>query len=144
MRIIRKFEEFIEEGIVKIQNPDLSRAKFLIQESEKGHIFLKELIEKFPINDENANSIVKLGYDIIMELIRAKMLAKGLSASGKGAHEAEVAYLRKLDFGENDVQIADQLRYLRNGITYYGKILDKEYAEKVMKFLDKNRDRLLK
>ncbi|MBU2523381.1 MAG: hypothetical protein KKE23_03780 [Nanoarchaeota archaeon] len=143
MRIIRKFEGFIEDGVVKIQNPDLSRAKFLIQESENGYLFLKELIEKFPINYENANSVVKLCYDIIMELIRAKMLKAGFNASGQGAHEAEVSYLRKLNFDDKDIQTADQLRYFRNGITYYGKILDKEYAEEVLKFLDKIRKKLL-
>jgi HEPN domain-containing protein len=29
------------------------------------------------------------------------------------------------------------LRYYRNGIKYYGTILNKEYAEKVLKFMEK-------
>ena len=69
-----------------------------------------------------------------MELIRAKMLLEGYNASGFGAHEAEVSYLRVLGFNENDVQFADQLRFFRNGMLYYGTILDKEYAEKVVAF----------
>lgn len=63
------------------------------------------------------------------------MLRKGFNSSGQGAHEAEVSYMRKIDFSDNDVRFADQLRYFRNGIVYYGKILDAEYAKKVVKFM---------
>ena len=69
-----------------------------------------------------------------MEVIRARMLLEGYNASGHGAHEAEVSFLRILNLKENDVQFADQLRYFRNGMLYYGTILDKEYAEKVIEF----------
>ena len=49
-------------------------------------------------------------------------------------HEAEVSYLRVLGFGENDVQFADQMRFFRNGMLYYGNLLDKEYTGKVVEF----------
>jgi hypothetical protein len=45
--------------------------------------------------------------------------------------------LREIGFNEKEVQFADQLRYLRNRITYYGKNLDKAYAEQVIEFLNK-------
>ncbi len=72
-----------------------------------------------------------------MELVRAKMLLAGYNSSGQGAHEAEVSYLRELKFSENEIEFANQLRYFRNGITYYGKVFGKEYALKVIDFLDK-------
>lgn len=131
MRLIKEFEEFITQGIVKKQKPDNSRAEFLIKESEKAYKFLIELTQKFLISDDNANSIIKICYDIIMELIRAEMLKKGFNASGEGAHEAEVPYLRKLSFSEIEIQFINELRYYRNSITYYGKILNAEYAQKV-------------
>ncbi len=134
---MKDFEEFIREGIVKKQSPDLSRANFLEKESHKSYSFLKKMIRDLKINDENANSIIKLSYDIIMELIRSKMLEKGLNASGKGAHEGEVAYLRNLGFKENEIEFANKLRYFRNGIMYYGKQLDKDYAKEVCSFMDK-------
>ncbi len=62
------------------------------------------------------------------------MLIWGFNSSGQGAHEAEVSYLRELNFKEQDVQFADQIRYFRNGMLYYGTLLDKEYAEKVINF----------
>ncbi|MDP3758423.1 MAG: hypothetical protein Q8Q86_01780, partial [Candidatus Daviesbacteria bacterium] len=49
----------------------------------------------------------------------------------------EVSYMRKIDFSEADVSFMNELRYLRNGIKYYGKRLDKKYAEKVLKFLNR-------
>ncbi len=64
------------------------------------------------------------------------MLIDGFGTSGKGAHEAEVSYLRKIGFKDQEVEFADRLRYFRNGILYYGKNYDKEYAEKVLKFLN--------
>jgi len=72
-----------------------------------------------------------------MELIRAKMLKEGFNSLGKVAHEAEVSYLRKIGFNDKDVEFSDQLRYFRNGITYYGKIFDEEYAQKVFNYLRK-------
>ncbi len=137
MRIISIFEYFIEEGIVKKQAPDKPRAAFLASESEKSHAFLLEIIRNYGITAQNANTVIKLAYDIIMELIRACMLKEGYNASGLGAHEAEVSYLRKIGFNETDIQFANQMRYFRNGITYYGKQLDTEYAKDVFEFMKK-------
>lgn len=48
--------------------------------------------------------------------------------------KAEVSYLKVLNFNENDVQFANQIRFFRNGRIYYGTVLDKVYAEKVIEF----------
>ena len=137
MNMVKNFSEFVKEGIAKKQQPDLSRAKFLVKESEKSYLFITKIIDTLGVNDDGANSIIKLSYDTIMDLIRAEMLTHGYNSVGQGAHQAEVAYIRELGFSENDVQFADQLRYFRNAIAYYGKTLDKEYAEKVLAFLNK-------
>ncbi len=142
MRPVRNFEEFIEEGIAKKQAPDNPRANFLASESEKSFIFLLEIIRHYGITGQNASTIIKLSYDILMELVRACMLKAGYNASGQGAHEAEVSYLRKTGFKEIDVQFADQMGYFRNGITYYGRPLDDEYAKRVFEFTNKTYPRL--
>lgn len=143
MNPIKNFNDYQKDGIVKKRYPDLSKANFLIKESEKGYSFINSIIKNIGLNEENANSIVKLCYDTLMELIRAKMLLNGYKAVGMGAHEAEVAYLREINFNENDIQFADKLRYNRNGILYYGVIFDKEYAEKVLEFMKKTHPRLM-
>ncbi|MFH1365371.1 MAG: hypothetical protein ABIH28_02195 [archaeon] len=144
MKAIKKFDEFIKQGIVKQQSPDKPRAEFLVKEAKQNYSFVLELINKFEIKNSNANIFIKSCYDVLMELIRAKMLLKGYNASGFGAHEAEVSYLRELGFSERDVQFADQIRFFRNGMLYYGNILDREYAEKVFEFLTKIYPVLLK
>lgn len=142
MRAVRDFEEFIEEGIVRKQSADGSRARFLASESEKSYAFLLEIVKNYGITSQNASTIIKLAYDIIMEMVRACMLKEGYNATGQGAHAAEVSYLRKLGFRENDIQFADQMRSFRNSIMYYGKQLDEEYAKSVFEFLKKAYPRL--
>jgi len=134
---IKNFEEFVQERIAKKQSVDKSRARFLLQESDNSYEFLLEKIKKILLTDKNANDFVKSCHDIIMEIIRANMLLRGYNASGFGAHEAEVSYMRVLGFDEKTVQFADQIRYFRNGMLYYGAMLDKEYAEKVIAFTQK-------
>ncbi|MBI2664883.1 hypothetical protein HYX10_06110 [Candidatus Woesearchaeota archaeon] len=89
------------------------------------------------VDDENANDYVEYCYNIIMFLVRAKMLQQGYASSGQGAHEAEVAFARNMGFGESELQLLDQLRYFRNGILYYGKRFDEGYAKKIVEFTEK-------
>ncbi len=138
MNLPRKFEEYVKEGIVKKQSPNLSRAKFLIEEADKSYLGLKQRIEKIGVNNLNANSIIKDCHDIFLELIRAKMLIGGYNASGFFAHESEVSYMKNIGFSENEVSLMNELRFLRNGILYYGKILDESYAKQIFDFLEKN------
>ena len=134
MRHLKQFQDFVNEGVVKRVAADKERAKSLIKEADRKMKSLNEQLEKIGIKDENANDYVEYCYDIILNLIRAKLLVQGFSATGQGAHEAEISYLRELGFSEKDTMFADQLRYFRNGILYYGTSLDKEYADSVIKF----------
>ena len=136
MIYLRNFEEFLKERIVKKQRIDISRAKSLIEEAQKRNVFLSEMRSKIKISDENANYFIETAYDIIMELIRAKLLADGFNAAGSYAHEAEVSYLRLIGFSEPEVRFTNELRYFRNGIVYYGKRFNSDYANKVIEFLD--------
>ncbi len=142
MKLPKPFREYEKEGIIRKGSPDKSRSEFLANEAGNSFEGLKERIDKIGINDKNSNSIIKDCYDIMMELIRAKMLIKGYKSSGLYAHEAEVSYSKELGFSDIEISFLNELRYFRNGITYYGKILDKEYAEKVLEFLNKVRKKL--
>jgi uncharacterized protein (UPF0332 family) len=134
---LKPFNDFIKDGIVRKQLPDKERAKFLIGEAENSYNSLLDMVKKVGINNINANTFVKNAYDPMMELVRAILLIKGFNSSGSYAHEAEVAYLKELDFSEADVQFANQLRYFRNGVMYYGTILKADYANKVITFVKK-------
>lgn len=144
MRPLRQFEEYAADGIIRRVKKDPQRAKSLIKQSERKINSLKETLQKIGIKTENANDYIENCYDIIMYLIRAKLYLEGYSSSGQGAHEAEVSYLTILGFSEKDVQFADQMRYFRNGILYYGTALDKEYAELAVEFMHKTYSALMK
>ena len=142
MRALRTFEQFLEEGIVRRRSPDSARARSLIDESERRRKFLGEMLSRIGLSDANANYFIENSYDILIELLRAKLVSEGFSSSGKGGHEAEVSYMRKLGFSEPETRFMNDLRYFRNGIKYYGKIFDKGYGKRVLEFLNKAYSRL--
>ena len=142
MKPLKLFEEYLKIGVVKKIKVDFNRAKSLILNSERKINSLNEKLEKIGVRDDNANEYLENCYDSIMLLIRAKLFLEGYNSSGVNAHEAEVSYLRVLGFNENDVQFADRLRYFRNGMLYYGTILDEEYAKRVLEFTKKIYSRL--
>ncbi len=137
MRPLKDFDEFLKSNIIRKRAPDIPRARSLIREAQKRREFLTEIFDKISISDKNANYFIENSYDILIELIRAKFISDGFYASGEGAHEAEVAYMSCMGFPENDVRFMNDLRYFRNGIKYYGKNFDKNYAEKIIEFLNK-------
>lgn len=137
MNLPKDFEEYVRRGIIKKCSVNKSRAEFLIDESEKALRGLNKRVNIMKIDEDNVNSIVKDCYDIIMELIRAKLLLTGYCSGGQFAHEAEVSYLRKCGFSENEVSFINDLRYFRNSATYYGKLLSVEYGKQVVEFTRK-------
>ena len=137
MMPLKTFGEYMKEGTARKQSPDKLRARSLTAESGDSYKILLSFVEKMGMNDNNANHVIKNAYDIIMELIRAKMFSDGFATTGKGAHEAEVSYLAEIGFSGKDVEFANELRYFRNGVVYYGKSLDARYAKKIVNFLDR-------
>lgn len=137
MKPLKNFEGFLSDGTVRKTSPDTLRAKSLVEEAERRNKFLGELLEKIRMDDENANYFIESSYDILISLIRAKLLSEGFSSSGKGAHEAEVSFMRKLGLPEKDVRFMNDLRFYRNGILYYGKQFDADYGRKVLDFMSK-------
>ena len=133
---MKEFKEFVEKNIIKKQTPNKSRARDLYEESERKYKSLNRIIENIGLLEENANDIIEYCYDILISLIRAKLYLEGFKSSGEGSHEAEISYLLELNFSETKTRFMDELRYFRNGIKYYGKRFDTEYAKKVIHFME--------
>lgn len=134
MNLPKAFGEYVKKGVIKKCSIDRQRADFLFTESEKTRRALYKRLERLGIDEDSANSIVKDCYDIVMELIRSKLLLSGYFSSGQFSHEAEVSFFKKLGFQDNEVSFLNDLRYFRNSVTYYGKILDVSYAKRVVEF----------
>ncbi len=144
MNLPFKFDYYIEHGIVKKQSPNPSRAEFLIKEADKSFIGINNRVEKLGIDEFSANSLIKDIHDVIVQKIRAKMLLNGFNASGNFAHEAEVAYMKILNFSDYEASFVNELRKARNGITYYGRMFDNSYAEECYKFMMNINDKLMR
>lgn len=139
---MKEFQEFVRRGTIMKQSPNKSRSRDLSEEAERKEKSLKEIIDKIGLSCGNANDVIEYCYDIIMSLIRAKLYFDGYKSSGVSSHEAEVSYLRNLGFSESEANFMNELRYFRNGIKYYGKRFDEEYAAKVLDFMEKAFSRL--
>lgn len=127
---MRTFEEFLKQGIVKIKKKDEARARDLVEGAEKR----KHVMEKYlPLNQETAIQIIEECYDIIRELLEAKLSRDGYKSY---SHEAVVSYLTNLGFSKDVVIFVDKLREIRHGTKYYGKVVSEEYAQKVKEFLE--------
>ena len=137
MMPLKTFDEYLKEGTARKQSPDVLRAKSLVVEAADSYRIVLSFVKGTGLDDGNANHVIKNAYDVIMELIRAKMFLDGFAATGKGAHEAEVSYMAEIGFESKDVDFANSLRWFRNGIMYYGKKFGKSYAEKVLDFLER-------
>src|SRR3989338_8548812 len=118
MNLPRAFESYLQTGIIKKCSVDKSRAAFLIEETEKAMRGLIKRVAMMGIDGDTANSIVKDCYDIIMEMIRAKLFLTGYCSAGQFAHEAEVSYLTHCGFSDNEISFINDLRYFRNSVTY--------------------------
>jgi len=134
---MKEFREFLEKGIIRKQSPNNPRARDLVQESERKEKSLKQILDKIGLTNDNANDIIEYGYDILISLIRSKLYEKGYKSGGEGAHEAEVSFMKELGFSDIETKFMDELRYFRNGIKYYGKRFDENYAKKVLEFMAK-------
>ncbi len=132
---MKTFEQYLNLKIVRKVKENPERAKSLIAEAEKKRQFMLRVIQQLSFQETEPNFIIDNCYDILIELIRALLFFTGYHS--QNSHEAEVSYMRHLGFPESEVLFMDELRYFRNGIKYYGKILEKEYAQKVLEFHNK-------
>lgn len=124
------FEDFIKSGDVRVQRKNAILALALIKSSEKSEKYVK----RQKIDDGSAEHIIADIYDIIRELIEAKLALEGYKSY---SHEATILFLKKFrEFTESEIIFLDDLRKVRNGIKYYGKESSIEDAVKTIKFLN--------
>ena len=113
---------------------------------QKGHIkkvrinegLIKSLIEiadinektvkNADINEENISSYVSLSYDSLREILEAICISKGYKVL---SHICLGELLKKLISGFDYTEF-DRIRYIRNGINYYGIQVDFEQGKDII------------
>lgn len=132
---MKDFKEYLQKNIVRTISPDKLRAGDLLESSNKRDEFLGTINKNVAINENNASFFIEQVYDVLIELIRAKMFIDGFAASGNYAHEAEVSYLKVLGFNDFEISTMDRIRQFRNSTKYYGKKYTREEAINALNFI---------
>jgi len=114
--------------IIKI-TPDLERAKSILNTAENTEKYIKEIIKKIGIG-ENQNVLVREYYEIIRELASAVLLSKGFKAVGENAHKETIEHLSNFrELSSQDIFEMQELRIRRNKSSYEGEPVKSPYFE---------------
>lgn len=108
--------------------PDAQRAKALI-ETAKARIKANSAM---PVTEENSNFIFEAHYTSALEYLQALVLIQGFRISN---HLCIGYYIKDMLKEQKLFTIFDNCRKERNALTYYGKFLRHEIAEKRIKEL---------
>lgn len=120
------WKECIDRGIIVKSLPDKERAEQMLKMANTRLKFWESLRQI--TSDEYISLFVEAYYDIIKELIFANIYKKGYNCSN---HLCLIAYLKEniKDF-DYEIQKIDELRKLRNEISYRGLNVKKDFIER--------------
>lgn len=127
-----KLKDFIDKGLVKRANKDVSLAKSLINSAENDLKFLENL----EINEISARKIMSNYYDVLRSITEAISALDGYKIY---SHDAFTYFL--IEKGENlFAEKFDRFRRIRNKINYYGKPISveevKENVKEIIKLIN--------
>ena len=119
------WEDCLESNASIKITPDSAKSRSLIK-TAKGRIeYLREII----IKENNANYVFEGYYTSILELFHALIILKGYKVRN---HICIGFYLRDI-LKKNDLfRSFDNLRFKRNSLTYYGKMMDYDIAKEAI------------
>jgi len=101
----------------------------------------EKTVKNAEINEENISSYVSLAYDSLREVLESICISKGYKVL---SHICMGELLKEL-LKEFDYSEFDRMRYIRNGINYYGiKVEFKQGREIINKIFKMKRDLLNK
>ncbi|MBU2634129.1 MAG: hypothetical protein KJ674_02705 [Nanoarchaeota archaeon] len=120
----------MEEGLIKITS-NKEKAKSILKMVDTTLEMIKQIDKlKFPSN------ITKEYYDVIRELISIILLLDGYKTVGEGAHKKLIEYLESnyKQFTKHEISIIDDLRIIRNKISYNGFFVNEDYIERNLNY----------
>jgi uncharacterized protein (UPF0332 family) len=121
-----KFEDYIKQGKVFRVKKDILQAKGLINNSMEDFIQIK----KYGINPDNASLTLKNTYDCIRAALHAFLSKEGYKPY---SHEAIIQYAFENNLvNEEEANIINKFRILRNDIAYRAARATKEEAKRIL------------
>ena len=132
------------EGFITIV-PDKEKAKSVIKMADTTLKMIGSINQKeFPSN------AIKEYYEVLREFISVVLLLDGLKVKGEGAHKNLIDYLgyNYKEFNQSEISLLDDLRTLRNRISYDGFFVSEDYLERrrkdILHLIEKARNLSLK
>ena len=126
--MIKPFEYYINEQLVRKSIPNISMAKSLLQKSE---IRLKR-VKNEKINEENSSIVFEDIYEIIRESSQSLMEIKGFKPY---SHEALVSFLKEFQLvSDEKTAIMDNYRVLRNNSVYKAEKVSLQKCSEALEF----------
>jgi len=129
--MIKSFNYYISENLVRKSIPNISMAKSLLQKSE---IRLKR-VKNEKINDENSSILFEDVYELIREASQSLMEIKGFKPY---SHEALVSFLKEYKLiSDEKANILDNYRILRNNSVYKAEKISPQKCIEALEFAKK-------
>ena len=76
-------------------------------------------------------NILKEYYDVIREFVATVLLLDGFKTKGEGAHKKLIEYIDKnYQFTEYEISLLNELRIIRNKISYNGFFITEDYLKR--------------
>lgn len=122
---IDSFEDYLERGKVREENPDPSQARSLLKRSESKF----QTMEKLGATKDTATDYLENVYESCKMLVQSLMSAEGFKPY---SHEAVIAYaIDELELDMVNSNTLNRYRKLRNDIAYRGEIATENEAENI-------------
>lgn len=125
------FDYYLSMGDVEKVSRDQGMARALIEDAESRLAYVKSVVGRVTIKDENAKYIFEANYDILRACAECLMKADGYNTKAPNTHEISVAFIKDKyrDFGESLVDDFNRYRRMRNESKYRAYYVSKEIAE---------------
>ena len=129
--MIKPFEYYINEKLVRKSIPNISMAKSLLQKSE---IRLKR-VKNEKITEENSSILFEDVYEILREASQSLMEIKDFKPY---SHEALVSFLKEFQLvSDEKASIMDNYRVLRNNSVYKAEKISSNKCIEALDFAKK-------
>jgi len=118
-------DECFRKGLIKKTNSNQELADSIIEVSD----IKEKTVNKANIDQENITAYVSMAYDSLREILEAICILKGYKVI---SHICIGELLRK-EIKDFDFEAFDRVRWIRNGINYYGKKVEFDQGKEIVK-----------
>ena len=117
-------DECKDKGFIRYTKIDSNLSKSLIEISN----IKEKTIKKIKLDKMSINAFLPLAYDSLREVLEAYCVLHGFKV---GNHICLGNLVKELN-PDFDIILFDRIRYMRNGINYYGTKVDLKQGEKLI------------